>query len=500
MIQIETEKRPDILRQVAILLDRENRRLYERNRNLTIRNAELEGADAAAIQLEIEQLQELLAQRERTIFGESSERRPREANGSSAKGAPQTGHGPTEQPSLLGVEEHLELPGDQRTCPTCNGTLEEMAGQAEESEEITVVERRFVLVHRKRQKYRCRCNAAVVTAPAPPKLIPGGRYSPEVAVEVAIDKYLDHLPLERQCRIMARHGLTVRSQTLWDQIEALATVLTPSYEALHRRVLSTPVIHADETHWRLMTRQGSSKWWVWSVANRQAVFYKLCGTRSEKAARSLLAGYEGTVMCDGYAAYKTVARAGPDITLAHCWAHARRKFIDAEPNSPIHCGRALDLIGKLFAVDRDVPFVDAVESPKMLALRKRLRKKRSKLILADLLAWAEETRPVALPRSGLGKAITYLLGHWPGLTRFLEDPRIPLDNNLAERELRGVVIGRKNHYGSRSKRGTEVAAILYSLTESAKLVGAEPRSYLLKATRAALEAPGTVTLPTPPSS
>ena len=107
---------------------------------------------------------------------------------------------------------------------------------------------------------------------------------------------------------------------------------------------------------------------------------------------------------------------------------------------------------------------------------------------------------MALPRSGLGKVIAYLLGHWPGLARFLEDPRIPLDNNLAERELRGVVIGRKNHYGSRSKRGTEVAAILYSLTESAKLVGAEPRSYLLKATRAALEAPGTVTLPTPPSS
>jgi transposase len=105
-----------------------------------------------------------------------------------------------------------------------------------------------------------------------------------------------------------------------------------------------------------------------------------------------------------------------------------------------------------------------------------------------------------LPRSGLGKAINYLLRHWKGLTLFLKNPQIPLDNNLAERELRGVVIGRKNHYGSRSKRGTEVAAILYSLTESAKLVGQEPHAYLLKATRAALENPGTVTLPDLPSS
>jgi transposase len=500
MIRIEEEQRPDILRQIAILLDRENRRLHQRNRNLTIRNAELEGADAAAIQLEIEQLQELLAQRERTIFGDSSERRPREASSSPAEPSKQTGHGPTEQLGLLEAEELLELPNDQRTCPTCSGSLEEMTGQAEESEEITVVQRRFVLVKRRRQKYRCRCNAAVVTAAASPKLIPGGRYSPEVAVEVAISKYLDHLPLERQCRIMARQGLTVRSQTLWDQIEILAGVLTPSYEALHQRVLSAPVVHADETHWRLMTRQENSKWWVWSVTSRQAVFYRLCGTRSHKAARSILAGYQGTVMCDGYAAYKTLARAGPAITLAHCWAHVRRKFIDAEPNYPIPCDRALELIGKLCAIDREVPCVDVTESPEVLSLRQQLRSERSKPILDELLAWAEEMRPVALPRSGLGKAITYLLGHWPGLSLFLEDPRIPLDNNLAERELRGVVIGRKNHYGSRSQRGTEVAAILYSLTESAKLVGAEPHSYLLEATRAALEDPGAVTLPSAPGT
>lgn len=502
MLEIENEQRADVLRQVAKLLDRENRHLHERIKNLTVRNAHLEGTDAGTLQLELEQLQEILAQRERTIFGSSSEKRPR-TQASEPEREPQTGHGPTPQPLLPVVEELLELPSAERICPTCEGSLKPMGDQTEDSEEITVVQRRFVLVKRQRQKYRCRCNAAVVTAPVPPKLIPGGRYAPELAVEVAIDKYLDHSPLERQSRKMARQGLSISSQTLWDQIEALAQVLTPSYKALRDRVLTAPVVHADETHWRLMTRQENSKWWVWSVASRQAVFYRLCGTRSEKSAKSLLSGYQGIVMCDGYSAYKALAkseaqsaaRAGPGLTLAHCWAHARRKFVDAEPNYPIPCGRALELISELFKVERKVPGTQIPEPQEALDLRLELRTEHSGPILKTLRSWAEETRPIALPRSGLGKAINYMLGHWKGLTRFLENPLIPLDNNLAERELRGVVIGRKNHYGSRSKRGTEVAAILYSLAESAKLVGDEPYAYLLKATRAALEKPGTVTLP-----
>ena len=118
-----------------------------------------------------------------------------------------------------------------------------------ESEEISVVQRRFVVVKRRRLKYRCRCNGAVVTAPAAPRLIPGGRYSSMFAVDVAISKYLDHAPLERQRRIMARQGLNVSTQTLWDQIEALGRVLEPSYEALRERVFSAPVVYADESHW-----------------------------------------------------------------------------------------------------------------------------------------------------------------------------------------------------------------------------------------------------------
>ncbi len=118
--------------------------------------------------------------------------------------------------------------------------------------------------------------------------------------------------------------------------------------------------------------------------------------------------------------------------------------------------------------------------------------------MAQIRRWAEEQR--LLPQSGLGKAIHYMIGMWPGLVRFLDDACIPLDNNVAEQAVRGMVVGRKNHYGSRSRRGTEVAALFYSLFESAKLAGVEPKRYVLQATYAALDEPGTATLPGTPSA
>jgi transposase len=496
VIRIETEQNIEILRQVARLLFRENEALHERLRKLTAEKLLLQGADAQALQLEIDQLQELLARREQEIFGESSEKRSRPVSSAPAEPAERNGHGPSKQKELPVVEVRHELPETERSCGHCGGTLQAMGAQVEESEEITVVERSFRLVRHQRQKYRCRCNGNVVTAPGPVRLIPGGRYSPEFAVEVAINKYLDHAPLERQVRIMEREELEVTSQTLWDQIDALAGHLEPCYEALHSQVLGSPVIHADETHWRLMGREEEkSRWWVWCVASQEAVFYQLLGTRSAKAARSVLSGYRGVVLCDGYGAYEALARAGPEITLAHCWAHVRRKFIEIESHYPRACEEILQLIGKLYSVEREAARLELPAGEERLSQRAKLRAERSAPLIESIRTWAEEQRQKALPRSGLGQATEYLLGLWTGLTRFVENPRIPLDNNAAERALRGVVVGRKNHYGSRSKRGTEVAALFYSLCETAKLVGVEPRAYLLQATHAALKTPGTVTLP-----
>lgn len=502
MIRIETEQNVEILRQVARLLDREVQALHQRIEKLVAEIVRLGGGDASALQLEIEQLKELLSRRERALFGDSSEKRP-QAGSQPAQGAegdesprqPPKGHGPRSQPNLVELEQRHELAEEDRQCPQCGGGLEAINGQFEESEEITVVERRFVLVQHRRQKYRCRCNSCVVTAPGQRKLVPGGRYSPEFAVEVAISKYVDHAPLERQVRTMWREGLEVSSQTLWDQIDALARHLKPTWKALSERVLSAPLVHADETHWRMMDGK-NSRWWMWCVASEDAVVYQLCNNRSKEAARSVLPQYEGIVMADGYGAYESLARAGPTFTLVHCWAHVRRKFVEIESSYPVACAEILDWIGQLYGVERlVVPAGDGQGLQEERALRAQLRTERSQPIVEEIRRWA--LRQTALPRSGLGQAISYMLKLWPGLTRFLTDPRIPLDNNAGERALRGVVVGRKNHYGSRSRRGTEVAALLYSLCESAKLVGVEPRSYLLQATHAAIDRPGTVTLPSP---
>jgi transposase len=227
-------------------------------------------------------LKELLAQRERALFGPSSEQRPRQDSPPPPPPSPRRGHGPTAQPRLPIVETIHELDDADRTCPQCGGTLKEMTGQTEDSEEITVVERQYVLVKHQRKKYRCACNGCVDTAPAPPRLAArpdrrGHRYAPAFAVEVAIDKYLDHLPLERQARRMGREGLAIDSQTLWDQIDALATVLQPTYEALQRYVLAAPVIGADETWWRFLQGRGAPRWWAWSVTRADAVAYTILG-------------------------------------------------------------------------------------------------------------------------------------------------------------------------------------------------------------------------------
>jgi len=492
-----------MLRQVAVLLERENDKLHAKLQALTAELGRLRGDARPAAEFELEFLKELLAQRARALFGASSEQRPGPPPPPpSVPPVPRRGHGPTAQPTLPTLDMVHELDAADLTCPQCGGTLREMAGQTEDAEEITVIERRFVLVRHRRKKYRCACNGCVDTAPGPLRLTThpdrrGQRYAPSFAVEVAINKYLDHLPLERQARVMAREGLTIESQTLWDQIEALATVLQPTYDALREYVLASPVIGADETWWRLLGGPENKRWWAWGVTRADAVTYTILASRSQEAARRVLDGYHGIVMADGYGAYEALARASPGFTLAHCWAHVRRKFVEAEPHYPAPCAEILALIGQLYAVEQVAPGPDPAASEEtrtaVLELRAQLRREQSTVIVEAIRAWAHQQR--ALPESSLGKAIAYMLGLWPGLTRFLDDARIPLDNNATERGLRGMVVGRKNHYGSRSQRGTEVAALFYSLIESAKLCGVEPKAYLLQATHAALETPGTVTLP-----
>lgn len=488
MVQLDKEDDIEILRQTALMLARENQKLVEKILALTRELNALKGKAPTALRQQIERLKQQLAERNRRIFGDSSERRSHPETppqGRADKPAPpQKGHGPHKQPQLPVVEQTHVLDDADRACPACGGTLEEWQGQFEESEEIDVIERTFVIKKHRRQKYRCRCQACIETASGPLKLREGARYSVAFAIAVAVGKYLDHLPLERQVRIMGREGLVVESQTLWDQLERAASLLLPAYEALQQRALAEPVVGADETRWRLLGAKGkdegeATRWQVWAVATPRAIVYQIRDSRSAAAAEAVLRGFKGVIMCDGYAAYKTLANNNPELTLAHCWAHVRREFVEIAAVAPEETTEILDLIGELYQVEALCP-----AGPEGDALRTELRNMRSREIVGRIKAWAAST--AALGESALGKAIAYMAGIWSGLVRFLDDPRIPLDNNATERGLRGVVVGRKNHYGSRSRRGTEVAALFYSLLESAKLVGEDPRAYLQRALVAAL--------------
>lgn len=492
MIDVSRETDIERLRQVTQLLLAENDRLHRRLQTLVDELGKATGRDAERLQLELALLREQLQQRNQTIFGASSEKRAKERDEStpSEPRKPQTGHGPTEQPKLPVVEEVFELDEADRACPKCGGALSELDGQFEESEVIDVVERSFRVVREKRQKYVCECGECVETALGSTKPVPGGRYSLPFAVTVAGDKYLDHVPLARQVRQMARLGLRVQTQTLWDQILALSHPLEPSYRALRDFVLESGVVGMDETPWRLLEKKEkykTKKWWVWSLSCPAAVYYEIAPTRSAAEVKGLLGDFAGVVMCDGYASYPAFvkAREGPGtLVLANCWSHARRKFVQAAPSYPV-ADEMVELIGKLYAVEQ--------RAGDDLSLRAELRALQSQPLVDEIQAWLLTQR--ALPKSSLGKAIAYTSKLWPGLTRFLEDPRVPLDNNATERAQRGIALGRKNHYGSKSRRGTEVAALFYSLVESAKLVGVDPHAYLEEAARRALESPGTVTLP-----
>jgi len=495
----------EALRQAATLLESTVAKLQNENAQLRLENALLGGTATPLTQASL--LEEQLTKLQAMCFAPSSEKRPRTEPGSepaapaAGESKPaQTGHGPSEQPRLPVEIVTYELADDQRTCSTCGQPRLPKPGMEQKSELITVTGVEFKLEKVTQVVYGCACPEVLVTAPGPERAVPGGRYSLEFGVHVAEQKYLDHLPLARQEQMMGRSGLDVTRTTLWDQVNGVASYLEPSWQALHGYVLGADWVHCDETYWPMLDGPGTSKWWTWCLASDDAVYYAIHPRRSAKVASEMLAGFEGVLLTDGYSAYPAALRDGPKrVVHAHCWAHVRRKFLEAEASYPDLTKRPIALIGRLFDIERKLPKVDRhaslAERAPVLEARRAAREAESRPLTDELRQWGFDTLPTVLPSTGLAKAVEYMLSLWPGLTVFLSDPRIPIDNNHAEREIRGVVVGRKNHYGSKSKRGTDVAAIFYSLFESAKLAGVDPRAYVLEAARRAARTPGTVTLP-----
>lgn len=484
MVDIERETNPERLRRLAQLLSAQNKHLVSELRKKDAQLTKLTG-QPSNLALELAAIAALATS--------ASEPKPTPAvppdqRKAPAAAKPQVGHGPTEQQALERVVIDCKLDEPDQTCPSCGGVLVEMAGQFESSEVVDVVEVEYRVVEVRRQKYRCGCGACVDTAlpseQVPTRNVTGGRYSVGFAAKVAIDKYVHHLPLERQVRMMAQHGLVVTSQTLWDQLASMAMALKPTWDAIHAELLKAPVIGVDQTGWPNLEDRAAKKWQMWCIVAPKLVYHRICDDKSAATFRDLLGSYRGVAVSDQASTNLAGAREGP-MTLAGCWAHIYRKFEEAAADHP-EAAAMLRLIGELYAIDRRA----TSESE-----RAELRNSESRTVIGHIKAWLESA--TAIGATALGAAIKHTANVWPRLTAFLDDPKIWLDNNPTERGLRGPVVGRRNHFGSKSRRGTEVAAILYSLVESAKVSGVDPARYLTEAVAAARR--GAVLLPAAPA-
>ena len=434
--------------------------------------------------LEISTLQRRLDERNRSLYGTSSERRPQaEADGAKEGKRPrprkQTGAKRTVQPQLPIREVHHRLTPEQaaKGCRECRGDLVEMAVATEDSEEVDIQRVRYELRQHRCHKYRCSCCGWITAAPGPDKLVDGGRYSIAFAAQVAVDKYQDALPLARQVQRMKRAGLQVTSQALWDQLHCLYLLLLPTLLAVHEGILRAALVFADESPWRMMDQDGGSKrWWLWSVSDGVSVYYQLVSSRGTAAARALLHDFSGILMSDDYAVYSSLERERsrkggvqqvldedgklielwtPDYLLSTCWMHARRYLIRAERYHP-EVSPALDLVGGLYRVEAEAK--DEVAARRaaagvevtaeqadawLLEARKRRRTAESRSLVERIDAWRRSS--VRLAGSALAEALDHLDRLWSRLVLFLDDPRIPLDNGHAERQMRGPIVGRNVH-------------------------------------------------------
>jgi len=350
---------------------------------------------------------------------------------------------------------------------------EEIPGFYQESKEITVIERIYQEVINRQVKYRLRRELnrtgkdVIITAPGPVKIRPGSKYSLDFALEVALDKYGFHIPLERQRRKMEGAGLNVDVKTLYGLCEGVAEHCW----AMNKKILSDvneefAAVHVDESPWPIQGQDSNG--YMWAAGNRRGAVYRFEPSRSGKVAEELLKGREGSAVTDGFAGYNRLKKIST-LRMGACWSHARREFFDRLEDYPVEAREAVSIIDELFAIE--------AKSKTFEELRE-FRKIESRAVLDRYRVWLLETAEKNLKQSGLRKAIDYSLKFWTELTRFAEDLSIPLSNNDAERALRHVVMGRKNFNGSKTINGADTAAAIYTVIESAKRNGIQPKVYL----------------------
>lgn len=386
-------------------------------------------------------------------------------------------------PAHLPREEIVHAPAC--TCPHCGGALHRLGEDA--SEILDYVPARFKVVRHVRPKFVCRRCETITQAPMPDLPIARGRPGPGLLAHVLVSKYADHLPLYRQAEIYARDGVALDRSTLADWVGRASWLLAPLVDALGRTVMKAGKLHADDTPVPVLDPgRGTTKTgrlWVYVRDDRPhgattppAAVFRYSPDRKGERPRDHLKEFTGLLQADGYAGfdglYAVGADGAPRIVEVACWAHVRRKFHDvfAANASPI-AHAALAQIGALYAIEDEV----RGRPPDQ---RRAIRQARAGPLLAELKARLETTRGKLSAKSDLAQAMRYALARWDALVRYIDDGRLEIDNNAAERALRGVALGRKNYLFAGSDAGGDRAAAIYSLVETAKMNGLDPEAYL----------------------
>jgi transposase len=463
-------------------------------------------SEAKARALEIERLKLLLAKARHERFGQSSERgkllveqlelaiedleeSQAEEETKAEIAAPETAkakrrrelRGPRKLPDNLSVERVVEPA--PCACGKCGGLRLRKLGEVV-SKTLECEPRRWKIVERVREKFACRDCEAITEPPAPSHPIPRGFAGPGLLAMILVGKFGDHLPLNRQSAAFAREGVEIDTSTLADWVGGCAAALDPVLAELRRHVLAAERLHVDDTTVPVLakTKTRTGRLWTYVRDDRPfggqgppAAFYDYSPSRHGEHPRRVLADWSGVMQADAFSGYNALYAEGrkpAPIVEAACWAHGRREVFDLArlTKAPIAV-EIVRRIDELFAVERDINGKSPDE-------RRAVRQERSKPLVEALEAYMRESYERLSPKNAVAKAIRYMLVRWASFTRFLDDGRICLSNNAAERALRGVALGRRNWTFAGSDEGGCRAAAVYSLITTCKLNDIDPRAWL----------------------
>jgi transposase len=362
------------------------------------------------------------------------------------------------------------VPEAERRCPKCGDTDLKPVGKGKESMEWNYVPGYFRRCRHVRETLACSCGQYIVTAPGPDHSVENTRYGDGLRAHIVTSKCADSLPLYRLAKQFARLGIPIPRSTLTDLFHQVARELGPLSERLMKLVAASDVVLADETPMKM--QRPNRKGYVWTFIADDLIVYRFSASRSGATPSSVLGSSTGVLVVDMYTGYNEVTSTGKR-QRSGCLAHARRKLFDALAYAP-EAKAALDLIRDVYVVEHDARAAGVLRTTGHL----RLRQERSRPLMDKLHAYLTEQKPLHLPKGPMSKAIGYILGNWKELTAFLDDVRLPPDNNKSESALRIVALGRKNflHVGDEGA-GANIAG-LYSLVATCTTNGKNPLAYL----------------------